>query len=273
MKEGTLFIKMEIERAFPELEVKSFSKEVNGVIREGLQLKRHGARIAPVVYFDTLPEDITQLLTYVKETLWEVEKIQYPIWITNFEEAKEYLLLQVVKEEKNGWLKEVPHKLVEDLALYPVLQHGNESVTVTNFLLERWGISEETVFAVAKENTKEAAEVMTLSSLLPFPMPDMDPEDDFLFVATNKWGKKGAAVAFLPELLKGISERFKDDVLIIPSSIHECLYFPASIADTEVIAKMIPDINQEHVTVQERLSDHPYFYHRKTGKVTMQYAG
>ena len=64
-------------------------------------------------------------------------------------------------------------------------------------------------------------------------------------------------------VLKRISEFLSDDFYILPSSVHECMIVPRHLQnDVEQLARMVTDINEEHVEPEEVLADNVYCYHR-----------
>lgn len=90
-----------------------------------------------------------------------------------------------------------------------------------------------------------------------------------MLVCTNKMGFLGASVILNSGIMKGISDKFDSNLLIIPSSIHEVLITGVDNMEmnTSEVAEMINAVNMEHVSENERLSDHPYIYCRVTGAI------
>ena len=75
-----------------------------------------------------------------------------------------------------------------------------------------------------------------------------------------------------PELLEEISELCEDDIIIIPSSVHELLIFPKNNLTKEYsldhLNDMIVDVNETQLLDIEVLSTHIYYYHRETKEIT-----
>lgn len=90
-----------------------------------------------------------------------------------------------------------------------------------------------------------------------------------ILVCTNKEGFLGASVILNSGIMKGISDKFDSNLLIIPSSIHEVLITGVDNMEmnTSEVAEMINAVNMEQVSENERLSDHPYIYCRETGAI------
>ena len=104
------------------------------------------------------------------------------------------------------------------------------------------------------------------------PAQPVGPETEFpagLFILTNKLKIHGCTCIAYPRLLKRIADFLEDNLIIIPSSIHEVLIIPENAAkpdySMEDFQSMITDINETELTDDEVLSDHAYLYERETG--------
>lgn len=69
------------------------------------------------------------------------------------------------------------------------------------------------------------------------------------------------------EQLAQLSEKLNDDLLIMPSSIHEVLAVPASSMNAIDLKQMVGEVNDTEVSEQEILGYSVYRYNRKTGVV------
>ena len=94
-------------------------------------------------------------------------------------------------------------------------------------------------------------------------------QDYSMYILTNKLKIHGATCITYPRLLKRISDYLEDDLVIIPSSIHEVLILPASITQKdysyEELEAMITETNDTVLTDDEVLSTHAYIYEKDTG--------
>ncbi len=71
-------------------------------------------------------------------------------------------------------------------------------------------------------------------------------------------------------MLKKIASKLNDDLIILPSSVHETILLRASIAgNTSVLKLMVEEVNQSQVEREERLSDNVYKYERSSDKVSV----
>ena len=88
------------------------------------------------------------------------------------------------------------------------------------------------------------------------------------YVLTNRLGITGAACLLYPDVLKKCAERLGQDLLILPSSIHESLILPydESIRVDEM-RYMVQSINASEVPTEDQLSGQVYLYHRSDNRI------
>lgn len=197
--------------------------------------------------------------------------------LREYGEVKPFIEYRLINARMNaGRLADMPHRLVEDLAVTCHISYQDErlggrcSIGVTNGLLCEWGVSEEELFSVAEANTiRRNPPVMTpMESMLGLPYPGRSG----LYVLSNPGRIDGAAVVLYPGFLRRISAGFKDDLILIPSSIHEMLMIPWETYYNRIgypngIAEIISSVNQSEVEPNEVLSDHPYLYRREIDSI------
>lgn len=201
----------------------------------------------------------------------------------SYDWAKEHLLVEVCNEEMNrSQLLYMPHEKREDLALRYLVWTDNGSrhiVRITNAQLKHWGISEETLRKDAWENMKKKLPpvVHTLNEVLmeiyeqhSLEIEDEPILDDCLYFISNAERFQGAGYMFDEELMFHLAQCFEDDLIIIPSSIHEILLLKKQHAgNIGELVKMVTDINSSQVLPEEILSNNVYVFDRKTRKINM----
>lgn len=148
--------------------------------------------------------------------------------------------------------------------------------------LVRWGISEEELFRQAEQNreiffTSECIPMeRMLTSLITPEMGDegREPrelcrpfgtalEELPLYVITNRQRSQGASAVLSPGLLLRLTvERGWADCFLLPSSIHEMIALPGTMADTERLRWMVQDVNECAVRPEDLLSYSVYRYSR-----------
>ena len=188
--------------------------------------------------------------------------------VQNYERAKERLCVEVIPVKGNEeMLSGIPYVRMEDLAvIHRIDMDGQASVTVTNGLLEHFGISEEQLHADALASAPEVrpAKVVPMHEMLGIPDALIDPGAPVLYVATTDEQVKGAGVIAYPGVMEAAAEKLGGDFYILPSSVHEVLFLPQNgNEDFRSLESMVREINQAEVAPNERLSDQVYHYDSK----------
>ena len=140
------------------------------------------------------------------------------------------------------------------------------------------------MFELAKENTQRIfpTEIKPMSvviaelmdyDVVPFDLKEaLEQElgtEELMFVITNKARHKGAAALLYEDGLHDLAELYKDDLYILPSSIHETIAVACSTMGPEQLAEMVEEVNATQVDVGDRLSNQVYHYDRTTRKLSM----
>jgi len=203
--------------------------------------------------------------------------------ITDYEKAKENVFVSVRNGEMNQeQFANIPHEEVGDLAVtYRVHVDMKDleswgTVLVTNDILKQMGVDEDTLRQDAWKNTKEK-EPYTFQTLGEVIKGMMGPAaDDFpmelpqIYVLSNTEKHDGAVYLCDKETLGEIADRLQDDLVILPSSIHECLVLPASTADDlDYLKGMVEAVNEQEVSPAEKLSDNVYQFDAATQELTV----
>lgn len=91
-----------------------------------------------------------------------------------------------------------------------------------------------------------------------------------MIVISNKTKFYGASAICDTEILGGLARDYESNLLIIPSSIHECIVIPINQLDMEVeeATEIVKAVNTTEVPEEEILSDHVYIFNRETSKIT-----
>lgn len=256
----------------------------NGLLLDGLSIAAPSSRMAPTVYLNAyydaaengLPLSIiTDQILLLYETdpgITEEEAAQ----VMQFDNVRERIAYKLVHASDNQkLLSDLPHIPYLDLAIiFYFIVSENEDGQMTALIrkehLNIWGITEEMLIQLATDNTPRILPFrltpleQTLEHLDTFELlPREQLPSVHLKVLTNDRGINGAACLLYPEILKNFAEEVKDDLIIIPSSIHEVLIVPRNRAlPYDELNAMIRCINQTEVPPEDRLSDHIYCYSR-----------
>lgn len=212
-------------------------------------------------------------------------------FFTSFEQVRSRIVYKLVHFQKNKeLLNEVPHIPYLDLAIvfYYLLAkapYENASILIHNQHLIHWNISVDTLFALAKENTPFLLSSCcdSLTELLLPVMEHLSGQEQEealsalqasrpvpMYVLTNQQRFLGACCILYDNVLKEIAAHLDSDLYILPSSIHEVILIPANVTESAAaLSQMVSEINQSEVSPEEVLSNHIYYYHRLTDRITM----
>lgn len=189
-----------------------------------------------------------------------------------YEEAKSVLFAQL------RYIDAVPEDAVyyeiDDFAMMFFLlvgkfPGGNWCLRISKELLEIFNVSEEQLMKDALKNSEVLMPpcVTPLAELLQGDMGCGKACPMTTLVVTNIENCRGAVVLFYEGMLDRLASYLQDDLLIVPSSIHEMLVFPASehVGEEEKMEELIHEMNMTSLVGRgEKLSDHLFCYHRFT---------
>ena len=276
------------------ISIDSFSHN-NRLSLDGLTILEPGSNISPTIYLESYFEqyeqgtDFTkirqQILQYYHEHRY-VQNIDVSFF-TSLVKVRPRIVYKLIHYGKNReLLKEIPHFTYLDLAitfyyLVPGESSENASILIHNSHLAFWNISKDNLLLFAQQNTMqllpdsflpltdlicsilpgaEAAEISEEYSANPLPM----------YVLTNKRRYFGACCILYPDVLKKISEKLNDDLILLPSSVHEFILIPSRFADHPGdFQNIVHEINVTGVAPEEILSDSIYFYNKGADRVSL----
>lgn len=258
----------------------------NGVILSAICIREEGSNVSAVVYVEplynayisgsTVPQIVDKIKAQIEGNLSERNfdsSMQF-----DWEYVKKHVVVQLINYEKNQqFLESVPHKRYLDFAVIFRCYIGQEDDKVIMSILhdcslEAWGVSVEELYKIALGNSVEllSASVGRLESMLLGWGVDDEVESmrdvlTCLYVLSNQYGVSGAAVLLYPEELQKLADRLQNDLIILPSSIHEVLAVEYDDeADLAEYQNMVRTVNREHVPEEDFLSNSVYVYRRET---------
>ena len=200
----------------------------------------------------------------------------------DYSQVKNGLIMHLINYEANQeLLKNLPHIRYLDLAIifrYVISYEEKEfaSVLVTLEHMRYWQVDENELYRAARisapkfyiEHYSTIEEVMRQTSA-PL-LPQLSFAECPMLIVSNTHGMYGASVILYDHVLPEIAELLKDDCVIIPSSIHEVIILPGSMSDfAGDLDALIAYVNEYELRDDEMLSNHAYYYSRKTGAITM----
>lgn len=144
------------------------------------------------------------------------------------------------------------------------------TIAVSDTMMRGWGISDaDRLCAAAHRNTCRLfpARLEPMSDLLNSLLPEQDRVDDLpnpMFVLSNSRRMYGSSVILYDGVIKSSADMLGDDLIIIPSSIHEMLLIPASnCGSVESMKEAVLYTNRTVLDADDVLSDSIYYYSRK----------
>lgn len=258
----------------------------NGMVYDGLIILDPILNISPTIYLNPYyhrylsgisMEDIYEdILTTYRENL---PKEDFDVTLfKDFDKAQEHIVMKLIHRDKNReLLEEVPYVPYHDLAIifvYAICDFMDEYATILihNQHLQMWNINVEDLYTLAMKNSPMLlpANFESMNKVLEH-LHDSSLDllsDCHIYVLSNKLKIHGATCMIYPGLLKEIADRLNDNLIIIPSSIHEVLILPESAAkglyELSDYTEMITTVNEEQLQDDEILSDHAYLFLRET---------
>lgn len=291
MKEIMDIIKVALQEAMGasySISLREMQKK-NDTILHGIVIRRGDEGAAPMIYIDSMALDIQKGSSSVADVVQEIIHTYKESRLTNvFDDAdiisnKQSILKCVVYDvislEKNtAYLADKVFREFLDLAVtYRVVVHvddeGIRTIAVTNEMCQKRSICLEELEEAAKNNTKAFGFcVRPVSQVL----AELSKEDSILensipmWVCSNGRGTFGAHVLLYGEVFAELAEMLGDDLVILPSSIHEVIALAASqVAIPNDLTGLVNLVNNYCVPEEDVLSDNVYRYSRETGEISM----
>lgn len=273
----------------------------NGTLMDGLCISKSSDRLAPTIYLNTYYEhlkDGTPLTTILDEILHVytdnsiVPQID-PDILSHFDSLKDKVVYKLIHTSSNeALLKNLPHVPYLDLSIVFYLfleenEYGHMTALIHEEHMNSWNTTIEELYQLASENTPRLlpADIKSMTEVmqeLAKTQLGEDYREEFieellstddpspLFVLTNSSGLNGACTILYETPLKNFANLLAQDLIILPSSIHEVLLVPYTESVCfEELYEMVRHINQTEVPVEDRLSNQIYFYNRSEHHITL----
>lgn len=265
----------------------------NGLVLTGINIKERNAMVIPTIYIDDFykenieQKDIQAIAEKIKNIYRnrqpdifkqsEIKKYQ------DFEWVKDKIIFTLVNYEMNKKrLEEIPYLPFHDLAIvFRCVFHKGENGIASSVVsckdILRWGVDTKQMFQLAAYNTPRMFPpvIANITTYLKerADIPDSMFEDfaegqGDLYVISNAFGINGAAAILYDDLLEKCADIVKDNIYIMPSSIHEMIFVNAGIVqEKDELIEIIKEVNNGVVAPSDLLSYNLYYYDRKTKKI------
>lgn len=274
--------------------IQTFIKN-NGTRHDGLIIQDPDLNVSPTIYLKpyyhryldgvSLEDICTDILSTYRSNLPHKD---FDISLfTDYSKAKERIVMRLISRKRNEeLLKNVPHFPYLDLAVvfYCMLysgEMGQGNILVRNEHMKSWGVSLDALRQQASVNTPKLLppDLISLNRILKEHKPEFLQESEDLdirmYILTNRFRTNGATVLLYKDILEEIAGMLRSDLILLPSSIHEIILVPAKEEDGGIdrladYNAMVKEVNEIEVADEEILSDHAYYYCRKTGLIGCQ---
>ena len=173
------------------------------------------------------------------------------------------IIMVLVNADMNqAILEDAPHRRILDLAVFyrRMIECDDGTfnlVTVNNDEAAALGLTENDLFFLARANTVR---------LLPTDVKSLGGNVEVL---SNERGILGASAVLYEQVLSELAERQRNDLYVIPSSIHEVITIPAGDVDTKALKEMIRNANRTILRQKDILSDNLYHFSRENRELTL----
>lgn len=213
--------------------------------------------------------------------------------LLNINYFRENVVCQLINATDNQeLLNELPHIATCDLAMIcRIILHCNNNslsaVMVNHNIIEHLGITEDELFKIANRNTLRLfpPKLRKLSEVLENMLTtqnDLHSEDicsaikanDLdntiqMYVLGSSTGSFGACYMTCSEILQPLADKLNSNLFILPSSIHEVILISESFCDANHLSECVKFVNDNHVPIDEKLSDSVYFYDRISKEISI----
>lgn len=271
------------------------NRKNNGVVQQGLKLRRGNEQAAPVFYLNQLFEKYIRGDLSVDDILnriiVEYEKLPTPnipdldVMMSSPDFINQ-VNIRLVNEHRNREAIEsrnlVFHKITDtDLVVlfYTTVISDTEtsgSIAITEDIMRRYLpniVDGDELFEMIVHRKNDSVKIESINEVvehmmmdLPFPM-----DEKFLYVLTNKSMCFGAGAVLTDAAKEVVLEHFPSgQVTLIPSSVHETLLLETRVdEDIDTLREMVYSVNHSEVSTEEFLSDNVFHYDANTGELTI----
>lgn len=261
-------------------------EKVNGTM-DGIILVGE-TRVAPCMYINHLYEEyrdnekVDTILRKAAVSMVEGLKKGPDLNSFNYESAKDNIYMKLINTSKNQpILENCPHRKFNDLSIvyYVAVRIGDDMgcTVISNNMMKLYGVTEKELYMLATQNVerKMPTTIDDIRDIEQMFMAGLGLEDEMMgenapemYVVSKQGGINGAIAMMDKEALQTLSERLGGNLHVLPSSVHEVIVIRAEEEHEHELENMVKHINETEVPVEDRLSDHIYYYNSSTRLLT-----
>lgn len=191
----------------------------------------------------------------------------------DIEQIRSHLAFEMVADNspKQERYKDCPHIQIKDMCAMPMVWAQIDdypgSIAKAPFskeLCSHFSVGDQELLQIVQDETaKNMMPIRELRAFITeqFGAVPLQPEGDFLYLATTKNLQYGASVICTDDFFKKAAQQVRGDYYILPSSINEVILMKgdAMVKPTE-LRQLVEEINANELDAVERLTDNAYHY-------------
>ena len=245
----------------------------DGVKRKAIEIGYPDMNIRTMIYVDAIPGADNMAYEELAEKIIEIANANKPTkdidltFVTDWSKVKENVIacIRPVVEDNDTITKDYLDLQVYFRIIIPSPGECDDlaTITVRHDLFDKWGITVDELCNAAYDNCLNKTVIMSLSSIVQDMDPDMlIPQTTEMTVVSNKMKRFGAIAMTMTDTLRDLHKRIGQNFYILPSSIHEILVVPETIAPNgaDELKMMVASVNDTEVAPNEILSYSVYYY-------------
>lgn len=273
---------------------------------DGLSILMPDAQMAPTIYLNPYYDQFLEGMP-IEAIITDILELFYnnpaptcitPHQIAQFDLLEDKIMFKLIHCASNqALLQDIPYIPYLDLAIvfYLFLDRnatGQMTALIHNEHMAIWNVKEKDLLTLALENTPKAfpAEIKSMTEVMKDIVRENFPDDRHeeyeeeemaelfdasktrmpLYVLTNEVSLNGAGCIIYRNVLKNFADSLGEDLIILPSSIHEVLLTPNEPGVSyKELSDLVTCINQNEVPEEDQLSNQVYLYSRATDRLRL----
>ena len=257
---------------YPKLTFVPTTVTKNGDVKMDAITVRDENPIAPTIYTDSIIERSESIEEAVDIISGIIEQNSSPDIDINLLQDKDFILNRIRIGVQKCSDEDLVKKLVPDFPgmeayLYFVEKtgtHDSWSVKLRPKLMATAGIDEAEAWSLAEQHTFEATLITSMAEIIAdmtgMDIDECETPDMDIYVISNEDKTKGAASILNHDILKQFAEEHDcSSIVVIPSSIHECILVPVrDSVNIEEFNTMVREVNATQVAPEDILVNRAY---------------